>query len=566
MSLRTSNVRVLISSFLVLFIASSAGAEVRYAALELPSAIDTDDSFAYSPSLTCRAVNSNGVVVGEVSGWIERWNETAQVTEQIEVDRVFYWQPGMPALKMVDPTGHPELPSSISSINDNGIALGLRSYGTGYLDKEVFLLDTATEQVTDLPRPNTQSSYAFDRAINELGEVVATGSLEVIYWDDEGQGQTLLTRDDPGPYNGGDPRDINNPGVIVGKMYLDGDETYQDRPFKHILANGNTYELPILADGDGGAVRCINDAGRMGGMTNVSRPQYPSGELRDVPCYWDSSGTVYDLRPLIPWWDSASSETACVSDVAEDGTLLIQGNSFTTNIDDFLYNPDTDSEATCLQELLKPGSPYESLAILDMAREGTLLGEAYVQQGGDYIVRSVVFDPYEVALTDMSVGQNQAVALNGGPGVAGGCEISFEEVISGGSLATHYGQGPAADFAVTFLPDPDDLDDVSDNLLPGDAQYWSIDLEGGEVSGTMELTFCYDPAMLPAGLEGEGLVVLHHTVDGWETLVPIDRADVAHTLTVQTDSLSPFLLAQIPEPGTLSLLAAGGLALIRRRR
>jgi hypothetical protein len=80
------------------------------------------------------------------------------------------------------------------------------------------------------------------------------------------------------------------------------------------------------------------------------------------------------------------------------------------------------------------------------------------------------------------------------------------------------------------------------------------------------LTFSYDPDLLPAGVAPAELLILHYVDGGWETLAPIALDAGAHTLTVQTDSLSPFVLGAVPEPATLGLLAVGAVAMIHRRR
>ena len=525
-----------------------AMSEVRYAVVELPEVANPGFTGTLDPQP--QAVNDSGLVVGN-NGY--------------SPTHVFYWQPGMANLHLIDPGGVGATDSDLADVNNDGVAVGTRAYGSSWSEKGVFTWDTATGQITVPAAHPDQNTPCYGTGINEHGEIIG-GQNQIAYWDQYGTGHIRLDYEYPpvSPVIGGTPYDLNNPGVVVGRAgfnYGDldgnGENDYVERPFKHILANDNTYELPIITGGNGGEARCINDSGVIGGSTNVSRPGYH--ESRDVACWWDDSGTVHDLRGALPGWNDAYSNSAYVMDIAADGTMLIDTYYVGDLEKSCLYNPATDTTVVGLSELLGPNAPdgYIDISASGMSANGHITGTI-----ND---KAALFIPYQVTTTDIPAGNQTPVAVNGGLGNPGGCEILFDQVDTPGTLDAHYGSGPAANFAVTFLPDPDALDEVADSLLSGDLQYWSLDLDG-QVAGPIDLTFQYDPDLLPEGVVPTDLVVLHHGPDGWETLSPIAHDIANHTLTVQTDSLSPFVLGVVPEPTSLALLALGLPALLRRRR
>ena len=93
---------------------------------------------------------------------------------------------------------------------------------------------------------------------------------------------------------------------------------------------------------------------------------------------------------------------------------------------------------------------------------------------------------------------------------------------------------------------------------------WNIDFDG-TFTGPVSLTFNYDESSLL--IPEEQLRIFHRNILGeWEMLPVIEHDMDANKLTVQTDSFSPFAMGSIPEPTTMSLLALGGLAMLRRRK
>jgi hypothetical protein len=105
-------------------------------------------------------------------------------------------------------------------------------------------------------------------------------------------------------------------------------------------------------------------------------------------------------------------------------------------------------------------------------------------------------------------------------------------------------------------------------LIPGTVtQLFDVNYSG-TFDGAIELSFNYDPTLLPDGFDEANLRVFHWTGTEWESLGGVvDSAN--NTITVTTSSLSPFAVAAVPEPETYALMLAGlglvGFAARRRK-
>jgi hypothetical protein len=91
----------------------------------------------------------------------------------------------------------------------------------------------------------------------------------------------------------------------------------------------------------------------------------------------------------------------------------------------------------------------------------------------------------------------------------------------------------------------------------------SEDFQFGE-GGSATLTFDFSDVALGSQVTADDIHLMHWNETEWVDVT--DTVDMEHkTITsIALDSFSPFVLT--PEPGTISLLALGGLAVIRRRR
>jgi len=172
--------------------------------------------------------------------------------------------------------------------------------------------------------------------------------------------------------------------------------------------------------------------------------------------------------------------------------------------------------------------------------------------------RYIGFRVAAVPVDKVLPGDNRPAETGGGSDTVGGIDFHFEEITAGGVLTGQYKPTPIDELS------PGDIDAVN-FLLPSDPlSIWAINF-GGQFEGTVMLTFCYDDSNL---LIPEAYLAIWHKLPSgvWEMLPVISHDMDANTLTVTTTSFSDFALGAVPEPATLSLLALGSLALLRRRR
>ncbi len=167
----------------------------------------------------------------------------------------------------------------------------------------------------------------------------------------------------------------------------------------------------------------------------------------------------------------------------------------------------------------------------------------------------------------VSGGEDQSGSAGGGSLVPGGLDFSFESISGeGGKL-----------FSTFSVLRPGEVEDM---IAEGEfgpltffapsakLQLFDVDFEGS-FSGTVRLTFGYDPSALPDGFDEQTLRVYHwdDDVGRWEDLGgTIDPLN--HTITVFTDQLSPFAVATaVPEPEGYAMMLVGiGLVAWRLRR
>lgn len=171
---------------------------------------------------------------------------------------------------------------------------------------------------------------------------------------------------------------------------------------------------------------------------------------------------------------------------------------------------------------------------------------------GNYDFSLDFFDPSTALAFGPAIG---SASLLGGASTAGGLDVVLGPSAGEGVLAAAYQTMTLAEIegAYAILP----------FALPGGvgaANVWTID--GGELfQGTATLTFGYDPSWLPVGFDETTLSISHFNDQGqWELLSSlVDEEE--NTISVESDSFSPFALVSVPEPGVPLLALIGSLAL-----
>lgn len=145
--------------------------------------------------------------------------------------------------------------------------------------------------------------------------------------------------------------------------------------------------------------------------------------------------------------------------------------------------------------------------------------------------------------------------LLGGSSTPGGFDMLLEVASGDGLLDASFDPATRAEIEALYASLP--------FALPGFAtSFWQID-GGHQFNGVVELTFGYDPALLPSGFDESQLAIAHYTGTTWELLRgAIDPG--AHTITVQTTSFSPFALVAVPESETALLIGIGLLLIMWR--
>jgi hypothetical protein len=214
----------------------------------------------------------------------------------------------------------------------------------------------------------------------------------------------------------------------------------------------------------------------------------------------------------------------------------------------------TAASAVSLQPLLPSYLTASVANSIDAA--GDVFGVAYDTSGAMHSVEWIA--PPHIATGTASGGSNQSVVAAGRSPTAGNVQVVFSTTSGGtltntNSLLTPSGLGSNIGTVNFELPTSDGL-----------AQTWDL-VYTGTFTGSATVTFHYDLSDLSPSIDPTDLQIEHYTNGQWVSLSGIVNP-IADTITVSTNSFSPFVLAALPEPGSLMILAGGGLLLLRRRQ
>jgi cyclophilin family peptidyl-prolyl cis-trans isomerase len=165
---------------------------------------------------------------------------------------------------------------------------------------------------------------------------------------------------------------------------------------------------------------------------------------------------------------------------------------------------------------------------------------------------------------EISVNTSGAATLAAGSGAAGSVALYIDELNGSGTLTN--------DFSLLFHEELGNFGLTGDDMTFQTAaleewwMMWDVDYVGDpDQDGMYTLTFVYDEDLLGTGVDENELAIYHRVDDEWIELAGVVDTD-ANTITVETDSFSPYAMGVTPEPTSLALLGGGALALLRRRK
>lgn len=175
------------------------------------------------------------------------------------------------------------------------------------------------------------------------------------------------------------------------------------------------------------------------------------------------------------------------------------------------------------------------------------------------ILLSLLTGTKVTAVVDPGGGHHGGGSCNGGSSHVGGVDFDIDDVTAEGTFFGDYAEADedemferenSGEFAMPNFNEPN----------VASTQIWHLEYNGAH-SGLIHLKFAYNPVLLPAGTDEGHLVIYHYNGTIWEKLTgTVDT--VAHTLSVSTTSLSPFVLglSQPVDPviTTHALPAMGG--------
>ena len=248
------------------------------------------------------------------------------------------------------------------------------------------------------------------------------------------------------------------------------------------------------------------------------------------------------------WSAGASSSTAGLEDFIafhssaapsgyEIGHYGIEGNG----VDDHVTGKPSDGVHLSIEDNWQH-DPYLSRLGVDYFAppERWVAGAQRWEFGTLAAGQSVSFDVILSLLTGTKVttGTGSSGGCIGGSSVPGGVDYQFEDVTSEGSCFGEYSRADANEVEVRISEN--EFDPIDFHTPGGPVQLWELEFNG-TYSGAIQLTFAYDPTILPAGFDETTLAIHQFIGNAWRLLTgTVDP--LRHIISVSTDTLSVFVL------------------------
>jgi hypothetical protein len=288
----------------------------------------------------------------------------------------------------------------------------------------------------------------------------------------------------------------------------------------------------------------------IGGGQQVGYGSYSAGNSITDALLWNGTAdSAVDLSPA----GSTLTIAYATNGRQQAGYMGVIQNSFT--IPHAMVWQGTAASAFDLQTTL--ASNFRSSTAYSVSPAGDVFGVAG-DGSGNYHAMEWVAPPHSASAT-VHGGPAQTVTAAGRSPDAGDVRVTFPSA-SGGTFTNVNSLTTAGDLAARTAP--------VNFALPGEGGLtlaWDLAFDG-TFTAPATLVFHYDPGVLGPGVNESDLRIEHYHDGQWETLAgAVDPS--ADTITVTTDTFSPFALGAVPEPSCLAIIgvAASGL-LVRRRR
>ena len=140
--------------------------------------------------------------------------------------------------------------------------------------------------------------------------------------------------------------------------------------------------------------------------------------------------------------------------------------------------------------------------------------------------------------TRVTAGTASSGACNGGSSVPGGLDYQFDNVTSEGSCFGGFARASDAELAVRIA-----AGEFTKFTFPtpgSPAQIWDVEFSG-TYTAAVNLTFAYDPTLLPTGFDESTLAIHQFSGGSWQLLTGVvDQA--THTIAFSTGTLGSFAL------------------------